>query len=191
MELEIPMGAQLAANYADERDLVERAKTDRGAFAELYRCHQHAIGGYIYRRIGDVHATEDLVADVFTIALQALPRYRQRGLPVRAWLYRIATNRVNRWVRRERYRRFKRLETDCEDIDGTPVDAGLTREHTRAALLDLAPKFQTVLALHYLEGLPIREVATAIGCRVGTVKSRLARGREALRQRLQRRRSSR
>jgi len=191
VELEIPMGAQIAARYADERDLVERAKTDRRAFAELYRCHQRAIGGYIYRRIGDSHATEDLVADVFTIALQALPRYRQRGLPVRAWLYRIATNRVNRWVRRERYRRFKRLEMDCEDVGGASVDAGLAREHTRAALLDLAPKFQAVLALHYLEGLPIREVATAIGCRVGTVKSRLARGRDALRQRLQPRRSSR
>ncbi|MCH7720501.1 MAG: hypothetical protein IH988_05855, partial [Planctomycetes bacterium] len=135
MELEIPMGAPIATRCADEPDLVERAKSDRRAFAEPYHCHQRAIGGYIYRRIGDAHATENLVADVFTIALQALPRYRQRGLLVRAWLYRIATNRVNRWVRRERYRRFKRLEMDCEDVDGTPFDAGLTGEHTRTALL--------------------------------------------------------
>jgi RNA polymerase sigma-70 factor (ECF subfamily) len=57
-------------------------------------------------------------------------------------------------------------------------------EHARTALLSLRPKHQAVLALHYLEGLSLEEVAAVIGCRVGTVKSRLSRARVALRDRL-------
>ena len=58
-----------------------------------------AIARYVYRRVGDGHVTEDLVADVFVSAMQAFARYRHNGVPLRAWLYRIATNRVNRWAR--------------------------------------------------------------------------------------------
>ena len=133
--------------------------------------------------------TEDLVADVFVAALRNLPRYRDRGLPFKAWLYRIATNCLNRWARRERKRTRKPLDPELADRRGPPIDAGLTRAGARRALLSLAPKHQAVLALHYLEGMPLQEVALAVGCRVGTVKSRLARGRQALRRHLQMRRT--
>ena len=52
----------------------------------------------------------------------------------------------------------------------------------------LPPKYQAVLSLHYLEGLAVKEVAAVLGCRMGTVKSRLSRGRQALRERLNGRR---
>jgi RNA polymerase sigma-70 factor, ECF subfamily len=68
------------------------------------------------------------------------------------------------------------------------TDGGFDQEFARRALLTLPPKFQTVLSLHYLEGLDLKAVATVLGCRVGTVKSRLARAREALREALNRRR---
>lgn len=175
-----------------EQELVARARHDSGAFAEIYRRHAHAIGGYVYRRVGDVHTTDDLVAEVFLAAMRALPRYRIRGVPLRAWLYRIATNTVNRWAGRNKWRRFVRLEGDAVDAR---VDAAAGRgesnadaEAARQALWSLSMKHQSVLALHYLEGLPVEEVAVVLGCRVGTVKSRLARAREALRMRLQERR---
>ena len=195
------MAADMAAGLDAERELVERAKRDREAFAQLYRSHCQPIARYIYRRVGDAHLTEDLTADVFTVALRMLPRFRHRGVPVRAWLYRIAGNRVNRWARRERRHALQRLQADPAGgreyppaEDRRPVaDAGTdrreSREYVRTALLTLAPKHQTVLALHYLEGMPVAEVAVAIGVRVGTVKSRLARGREALRRRLEPRRT--
>lgn len=192
------LAAEAAVGLDAERELVERAKRDRAAFAQLYRSHCQPIARYIYRRVGDAHLTEDLTADVFTVALRMLPRYRHRGTPVRAWLYRIASNRVNRWARRERRHALQRLQADpaggreCPAAEDRRRAAGAgrreSREHVRTALLTLAPKHQTVLALHYLEGMPVAEVALAIGCRVGTVKSRLARGREALRRRLETRR---
>lgn len=188
MELEIFAPASILAEMDDERSLVERAKRDRKAFALLYRSHYRSIAGYIYRRVGDVHTTEDLVADVFTAAMQALPRYRHRGLPVRAWLFRIASNRVNRWVRRERRRAMAPLDGEEMAREASPAADPSRLDDARAAMLTLPPKYQTALALYYLEGMPIAEVALATGCRVGTVKSRLARGRDALRRRLEQRR---
>jgi RNA polymerase sigma-70 factor (ECF subfamily) len=73
-----------------------------------------------------------------------------------------------------------------EDAGGNPVDSQsfVHGDGAKLALLALAPKHQAVLALHYLEGLAIKDVAAILGCRVGTVKSRLARARDALRARL-------
>ena len=70
-----------------------------------------------------------------------------------------------------------------------PSEEPQSRELARTALLTIAPKYQAVLSLHYLEGLSIIEVAATLGCREGTVKSRLHRGREKLRARLLQRRS--
>ena len=143
----------------DEGQLVERARHDREAFTILYRRHFRLLSDHVYRRTGDAHATEDIVSDVFLTALRTLPRFRYRGVPVRFWLLRIATNAVNHWARRR-------------------------RRHPAVTLPSLSPKYQAVLSLHYFEGLTVKEVAAVIGCRVGTVKSRLARAREALRAKL-------
>ncbi len=92
-----------------EGELIERAKVDPEAFARLYRKHRPMLLDHVYRRTGDVHVTEDLVADVFLEALRSLPGYRYRGVPLRFWLLRIATHAVNRWGRRHRRKRFALL----------------------------------------------------------------------------------
>lgn len=171
-------------------DLIERAKRDRQVFAVLYRLHYDAIAGHVFRRVGDVHATEDLVAEVFLTAMRYLPRYRHRGVPFRAWLFRIATNTVNRWARRNRRQVLRSLDDDVEHEPGALSSAGDGDRDGDAqrALLSLSPKHQAVLALHYLEGMSVGEVAAVIGCSAGTVKSRLSRARVTLRERLERRR---
>ncbi len=181
MELEVPatvLGGELPDR---EQDLVRRARDDPRAFAELYRTHYRAIAGYIHRRTGDVHLTEDLASDVFMIALRTLPRFRHRGVPIRSWLYRIAANRVNRWARRERRKAAERLTGEMADPRSIQPGAELTSEVARAALLSIAPRYQSVLTLYYLEGLSVEQVARTLGCRIGTVKSRLSRGRDAMR----------
>ncbi len=189
MELEVP-AAVLGGDIPDrEQDLVRRARTDPGAFAELDRTHYRAIAGYIHRRTGDVHLTEDLASDVFMIALRTLPRFRHRGVPIRSWLYRIAANRVNRWARRERRKAAERLTGEMADPRSMQSGAELTGEVARAALLSIAPRYQSVLTLYYLEGLSVEQVARTLGCRIGTVKSRLSRGRDAMRRRLEQRRT--
>ncbi len=177
---------------ADERELIERAKRDRDAFALLYRRHYRELAAHIYRRTGDLHTTDDLVADVFLTALLTLPRYRYRGVPLRFWFLRIATNAVNRWARRQRRGAIASLEADrLEDVrtgQGSNDDGEHDQERAQRALLTLSPAHQAVLALHYIEGLAVRDVAAVLGCRVGTVKSRLARARDALRAKLNDRR---
>jgi RNA polymerase sigma-70 factor, ECF subfamily len=162
-----------------EARLVERARRDPEAFAELYRSHYAAIGAYLFRRCGDVHTTEDLLSDVFLAALRGVGRYRARGVPFRHWLYRIATRAANRWAARER-RRPKLLESPSEVVDERGDAGADERAAVRRDLLRLAPRYQAVLVLHYVEGLSVADVARALGRRPGTVKSRLARGRAAL-----------
>lgn len=181
--------AQRTRKPADrsEAGLIERAKRDPQAFATLYRMHYAPIAGYVRRRVGNGHTAEDLTAEVFVTMLQTLRRYRYRGAPFRAWLYRIATNTVNRWARRERRRAERARAGAPAQANGSSVTSDGARpdaEAARRALLALKPKHQSVLALHYLEGLSVDGVASVIGVRIGTVKSRLSRAREALREEL-------
>ncbi len=191
-QVELSMLPAAAGAWADdERDLVERAKHDRQAFALLYRRHYHMLATHVYRRTGDVHATEDVVSDVFVTVLRTLPRYRCRGVPLRFWLLRIATNAVNRWARRQRRRWWRSLPMQVLERAAPPGSSSTSPvdvEHAQRALLSIAPQHQAVLSLHYLEGLPVKEVAVVLGCREGTVKSRLARARDALRAELNQRR---
>ncbi len=185
MDMPVTITADADLPAAEELRQIESAKRDPQAFAALYRRHCSAITRYLYRRTGDRHATEDLVSEVFLAALRYLPRYRHRGLSIRSWLYRIATNSANRWSRRNR------LPCAPLPVGGIadPVDdSEPSTELAQWALLQLPPKHQTVLALHYLEGMTIDEVAAVIGCRSGTVKSRLSRARETLKRRLHHRR---
>jgi RNA polymerase sigma-70 factor (ECF subfamily) len=179
-----PSDRAIAERCAAEAGLVQRARDDREAFAELYRGHYAAIGSYLLRRTGDAHATEDLLGDVFLAALRAMPRFELRGVPFRSWLLRIATHAANKWARAER-RRPRRLPEFDDVADGAPQHAEQhaatdERAWVQRCLLEIPPRFQAALALHYVEGLSIDEVAATLGCRPGTVKSRLSRGRAAL-----------
>jgi RNA polymerase sigma-70 factor (ECF subfamily) len=192
-----------------EDELIRAARSDPRAFGELYLQHQSAIWRYLRHRTGESHAADDLVAEVFLELLRALPRFRPRGIGVRGWLYRVATRRVARWAKRRRrsdesfdedlHTRARRSSAatagDSNESDafrapdgattgnGDPSDAAA---RVRAALSALHERWQTVLVLHYLQGLAIDEIADVLGVRPGTIKSRLARGRDELRRRLER-----
>src|SRR5262245_23436981 len=129
------------------------------------------------RRVGDKHEAEDIVADVFLAMVRQLPSYRCTETPFSAWLYRIATNRINYWVRKRRIRTLFGSPPDVVDSRAPADDEG---EQVRVALCRLPLKFQSVLSLYYLEQLPVDEIAQVLQCPTGTVKSRLARGRDLL-----------
>lgn len=176
-----------SADGQSESALVRRARSEPEAFALLYRRHSPAIQRYLRRRLGDPHLVEDALAETFVSALEALPRYQDRGLPLRSWLYRIANGHAARHRRRAAALAIERLESEpSERPSDDPSERVALAELARAALLRLSKRFQEVLALHYLEGFSLEEIATTVGCRPGTVKSRLARGRAALRKELDR-----
>lgn len=170
-----------------ERQLIARAKAEPGAFAAIYRAHYPGVVRYLYRRVGDEHAAEDLAAETFVKAMRSIGRYESRGLPLRSWLLRIATNEAHRSARRA----GRREAIDADGLAQLPARPGRDEERARvvmAALLALPARWQDVLALHHLEGLAVEQVAAVLRCRPGTVKSRLSRARGALRRELERRR---
>ncbi len=181
-------GAQ-TASPEPESELIERAKRDPQAFGVLYERYHPMLLDHVYRRTGDVHATEDLVADVFVIVMRSLPGYRYRGVPLRFWILRIATNAVNRWARRKRRGAVATLDAEQLADVAEPPAAGEVRDgRFGQALLTLPPRYQAVLSLYHLEGLSVKETAAVLRCREGTVRSRLTRARQALREKLNGRR---
>lgn len=171
-----------------EHELIVRAKSDPSALGVLYERHAPMLLNYVYRRTGDRHVTEDLVADVFVIVLRSFPGYRYRGVPIRYWLMRIATNVVNRWAKQQKNRPHVALdEAHASEVAARSTTGDAPDEHLQTAFLTLPPKYQAVLSLHHMEGLSVIETAAIIGCREGTVRSRLWRAREALRSQLNKR----
>ncbi len=162
------------------QSLLERARHDPVEFGRLYRMHYRAIAGYLLRRTGSAEVAEDLAGETFLHAWRAMPRYRDRGRPFRAWLIAIASNEANRWSRK-RKRNHAALESEPEARPATASGESVAQR----ALLSLAEAHQTVLVLHHVEGMSIEEIARALGCREGTVKSRLARARAAMRRSLE------
>lgn len=169
------------APVKDEQRLIASARTDSQALSTLYRLHYAAIYGYVYRRIGNSHDASDVVAETFLSMVRYLPRYRWTGAPFRSWLLRLATTQINRWARRRKWTRFwgrideTQAAVDADDSSSAKLD------QLREALWKLATRYQTVLALHYFEEHSLEAIADILNCPVGTVKSRLARGRDALR----------
>ena len=168
-----------AGDHEADAALIEQAKCDPAALGELYRLYQPRIAAYVCRRIGHIQEAEDVVSRVFLAMVRGLPRYRCTGAPFGAWLYRIATNEVNRCVRKGRLRGFFAPIVDAPDSRAELSDDA---EAVREALLKIPLIFQSVLTLYYLEQLSVAEVARVLGIAEGTVKSRLARGRSLLKQ---------
>lgn len=164
--------------------IAARAAGDPELFGTLYRRHFGAVAGYLYRRTGDAALAEDLAADTFLDAWRALPSYRDTGVPFRAWLLRIATNRANRVARRDRVRRrvFALL---ARPAPTAPAGDDGTAE-LYEAMARLRPEHQAVLSLVHLEGMGVEQTGQVLGVATGTVKSRLHRARHALRHELTR-----
>ncbi|MCB9847657.1 MAG: RNA polymerase sigma factor [Phycisphaeraceae bacterium] len=160
--------------------LIEQAKRDRTAFEPLYREHHEAIFRYLCRRTGSEHAAQDLASEVFLTAMLRIGSYSHRGVPFRAWLYRIATLKANRWARQRGVRRERPIAEALHLVGGDHEHSAFDFESAQAALLSLPPRYQAVLTLHHLEGMPVERVAQVIGRPAGTVKSRLARARRAM-----------
>jgi RNA polymerase sigma-70 factor (ECF subfamily) len=165
----------------------DAAHEPRADFASVYRAHHRAVFLYLCRRLGDAHAAEDVAAEVFVTAMQKWRRAQCGGAPVRAWLYRIASFKAGHWVRANR----RRLAREAQAIRAGQAAASATdSERIQAALLVLPARHQHVLSLFYFADLSVEQIAQVERTAVGTVKSRLARAREAMRQELSRRSSS-
>lgn len=170
--------------------LMERVRRgDREAFARLVERHKDPLVAYLARLTGSPDRAQDLVQEAFLRVFQWAERYRERG-QFTAWLYRIATNLVRSEARRER--RWSLLTPELAREASAPVEPGAPRSllrrqmHERLveALGRLPLDLRAPLVLFEIEGWPQGEIARVLGCREGTVKSRIHRARKRLRDEL-------
>ena len=164
----------------------------------LVQQHKNRIYSYVCRLTNDSPDAEDITQEVFIRAFQSLNAFRHDAA-VDTWLYRIATNLVI-----DRFRREKRapvwVRVDGEAADSVrevpttnresdpqaTVQLTELQEQVHAAIHSLPDKLKAAVVLHDIEGLSYEEVGEALGCPVGTVKSRLFNARVLLRRKLQR-----
>jgi len=163
---------------------------DRDAFAELVRRYQNLVAGVAWRygiRRDDI---EDVVSEVMIKVYRNLHQYRP-VYPFSTWLYRLAANHILDLGRRAR-REHGRTEMPAQVADDAPgpeerVESRERRSLVREALSDIDPRYREAIFLVYVEGKRVDEVARTLGVPEGTVKTRLMRGRDALRKILVRR----
>ena len=160
------------------------------AVGKLYDRHYTRIFRYLWSRLHDPHLAEDLAGEVFARMVRDLPKYRSRGVPFKAWLYRIAHNLAvdhqRAASRHESVPLYHAEGLNADDADpGRTVETKLTVERVVAALETLDPTQQEVVVLRFLAGLSLREVAAALDKTVAAVKSLQHRGLVALRGALQ------
>lgn len=162
---------------------------DRDAFALLVERYKDPLVGYLARLTGCRQRAEDLAQDAFLALYEHSARYVEQGR-LQGLLYRIATNRLRSQERRAR--RWRLLEPVLVSRNGHGTEpaapqrvlAGEAQRELAAALAELPLTFRVPLVLHEIEGWPYADVARWLGCREGTVKSRIHRGRQRLRERL-------
>jgi RNA polymerase sigma-70 factor (ECF subfamily) len=197
-KLSILAGAQSGVSEEDARILRGLRSGIEDAYEELIERYEQQIFGMVYRLLGNQSDASDVVQEVFLKVFRGVSTFREQS-SLRTWIYRIAVNEANnhrRW-----FVRHCKLEVPLEEtrpehpnsIEYTP-DPGRspfeqamdseTRTLIERALTQINPVFRTAVVLRDVQNLSYEEIAEILQVSLGTVKSRILRGREALRREL-------
>ena len=160
----------------------DQRKEDR--LAALFDSCYPRLARYAYSRTSDRTEAEDIASEVFARALESLDSYQERGLPMEAWLFRIAHNLVVDRLRRAG--RFDRVEEPPDDLPDSPDPAHVAEENimmadVRAAMNHLTPQQRDVVSLRFFAGLDSKEVAAVLHKRDGSVREMQRAALERLR----------
>lgn len=175
----------------EEQELIERSRQgDLDCFNQLVERYQRDVYNLCLRMLGDPHAAEDATQEAFISAFKGVGRFR--GGSFRAWLFTIAANASRDRLRTLRRRPAVSLDALTVDMDvdcrqPSPEDYAMGRERGEeiARALDaLPPEMRLAVILRDIEGLEYEEIARITSSSMGTVKSRISRGRERLRRSL-------
>ena len=165
---------------------------DDSAFSELVKKYQKPVHALVWRKIGDFHIAEEITQDTFLKAYQKLPTLKK---PQRftSWLYVIAANNCKMWLRKKRLQTQSLEETDSELLEKATYSRYVIEEHERTTaeakrevvkrlLAKLQESERTVITLHYFGEMSAAEIGTFLGVSVNTIKSRLRRAQQRLKQ---------
>jgi len=186
----------------DGQFLERLRRREAAAFEQLVAERSSDVYALLYRLTTDAEEARDLTQETFLRAYQSIDRFRGEA-DLKTWIYRIAVNQArNRWLWWRRRRRDATVSLDANGERGEPPlaaslrheDAADPEEETlaheredrlREALLSLRCAYREAVILRDVEGLSYEEVAATLQINIGTVKSRIARGRLELRRKLE------
>ena len=182
-----------------DKFLLKQAQQDSEAFAAVYEKYYKPVFGYAFRRLGDYNLARDIAAETFLKAFNKISFFEWRNIPLSSWIFRIATNEINQYFRKSKYR-----PAYLEDIQFSHQlsnDPGIETERAalekqaaenkeflqvQQELTKLDTKYQEVIALRYFEEKSIKEIAQILSKKEGTVKSLISRGLDKLKESLER-----
>ena len=178
---------------------LQRAKEgDKKAFEEIYQLYHRRIYNAVYGMLSDPDDAQDVTQDVFMRLHDALPTLRADEA-FSTYLYRIALNLCRDRARRKKRVRFQSIDTtregddgesepmDFPDIGKLPEELMTTDElqtRVRQAVTTLSDDHRAVIVMHHFQGMEVNDIARILSVPTGTVKSRLARGRDQLHRKL-------
>ena len=157
---------------------------------EVVREHADRVYRLAYRLTGNAHDAENLTQETFIRVFRSLASYQPGTFE--GWLHRITTNLFLDMVRRRSRLRMEGLPEDTDRLPGGGPDPEQVYSEThldpilQASLDELAPEFRAAVVLCDIEGLSYEEIGATLGVKLGTVRSRIHRGRAALRESLER-----
>ena len=180
------------AASASDTDLIRRtAAGDRDAFATLYQTHHATVYRFARLMTGSTSIAEDIVQEVFLALMRDASRYDPARASLTTYLYGSARHHTRRRLLRDRL--LVRLDDNadlCEPTSTNTADDELIKQrdvlHLRRAIVRLPARYREVIVLCDLQDVSYADAALALGCAIGTVRSRLHRARHLLADKLQR-----
>jgi RNA polymerase sigma-70 factor (ECF subfamily) len=165
----------------------EKAETRRSyeaAIAGLYDVYYDKIARYAYTRIGNRSEAEDIAGEVFLKALDSLGSYTERGIPMKAWLYRIAHNLVVDYLRKGAKRKTVPIDGVQIEADTDPVataERNIELGRVEEAMKHITKEQREVLRLRFFGGLTSKEVGSLVNKSDGAVREMQRAALESLR----------
>jgi RNA polymerase sigma-70 factor (ECF subfamily) len=171
-------------------------KGDQNAFAEVVEYYKDKIYQLCYRMLGNAHEAEDMAQEAFLRAYVNIDSYDIKR-KFSTWLYRIATNLCIDRIRKKKPDYF--LDAEVAGTEGLNMYSQIAadgelpeesveklelHEYVQQQIAQLPEKYRTVIILKYVDELPLKEISDIMELPIGTVKTRIHRGREALRKKL-------
>ncbi len=179
-----------------DEELMERFQVgDESAFVTLVHRYKDPLTNFVFRLIGELDEAHDIVQETFLRVYSHKDLYSTPLAKFSTWLYRIALNLTTSALRRETRRRrylkhgqlagFAASRPDREVLDTrqspeSHVDSSLKLQIVQDALMRISPLFREVIVLRDIQSLTYEEIAETTGLEMGTIKSRISRGRAQL-----------
>lgn len=175
------------ASFDDDYSIIRRfLEGDSAAFQILVRRHKEKVRNIIYITMNNSALVDDIAQDVFITVYRNLKHFRFES-QFTTWLYRITVNRCKDYLRKMNVRKiFFPVEDGIEVSDySTPVENNDISKIVMDAIFKLPIKLRMPLIMKDIEGFSYQEISESLNCEMGTVKSRIFRGREKLKEILQ------